>query len=109
LVFIYGPYQIYTTEGGGGAPGTCPHQPSKKRVDHAYLCYLRTLVQLSEAILHVNVDVSQTLFLGGLKKGQKRGVFEGSKKGSFFGVFGGLGGRSKIGLVGRLKSKLNLF
>ena len=75
-------------KGGGGAPGTCPHQPSKKRVDHAYLCYLRTLVQLSETILHVNVDVSQTLFLGGLKKGQKGVFLRGQKRGHFLGFLG---------------------
>ncbi len=47
----------------------------------------------------LNVALSQTLFLGGLKKGQKRGVFEGSKKGSFLGFLGVLEDALKIGLV----------
>jgi hypothetical protein len=105
LVFIYGPYQIPSTEGVPEAPGTCPHQPPKN-VSRARFGHVLYVIQ------HRFIRYNKRLIITSGRRGnggsktrlQNGGVLEVIKTGSFCGVgfWGGVSATTLIGIMSGL-------
>ncbi len=84
-VFIYGPYQIPSTEGVPEGPGTCPHQPpknvSRARFGHVLYVIRHRFVRYNKRL----IITSGRRGNGGSKTRLQNGVFlEGRKMGIFW-------------------------
>ena len=87
LVFIYGPYQIPSTEGGGRAPGTCPHQPpknvSRARFGHVLYVIQHRFVRYNKRLIMTSGRRGN----GGSKTRLQNGVFLEDLKMAIFGAW----------------------